>query len=328
MHAKTHLCRGFMVLVIVTTSAISTSAQPVLETGRSVRAELRDGHRVSGRLINGDSVTITIQVGGSPVVVNRGSVAALSTRSYRPRSVKIVGTTGAVVAGLIGMLIAGFCGDGRSQNCDGVVLLGAAAGAATGGAFMTSFATSIGAALPVWSDVPASAPVGSSTFSAQSAPICRRDNQWASDVGAVQPQGYSARVAATFFCEPDVRSGIELGYLSRPLSGSGSHQHALHTRYVALVNDRSLGHLPLDPRVLASIQYHNGSQRDVDVYRNATGSQGRFGRTGGANGLGFAVGASAGTDPSRQMSVRVEQRLLLMPAGMTTTLSVGARWRP
>src|SRR5437764_63604 len=107
MHAKRQLCSGLTVFAILATGAMSTSAQSVLETGQSIRAELRDGQRVSGRLINGNSATITIEVGGSPVLVNRQFVAALSTRSYRRRSAKITGTTGAVVAGLFGMLIAG-----------------------------------------------------------------------------------------------------------------------------------------------------------------------------------------------------------------------------
>jgi hypothetical protein len=328
MRATTQWRLGLAVIAMIVTCVTATTAQSVLETGRSISAELRDGQRVIGRVIAADSATITIETGGSPFVVNRASVAALSIRSYRPRPVKIIGITGAVVAGLFGMLVAGFCGDGQSRNCDDAFLIGAGIGAATGGIVMTSFATSIGAASPLWYVVPTSATVTGSTFSALSAPLCRRDSQWAAEVGAIQPRGFSGRVTGTYFCEPDVRSGIELGYLSRPRSGSTSHQDALETRYVAFVNERSLGHLPFDPRILTSIQYHNGNERNIDVHHDAAGVQQRLDRTRGANGLGFAVGASAGLNPARRTSVRVEERVLLIPGGMIPTLSVGAHWRP
>jgi hypothetical protein len=330
MRAKTELRHALIVIAILGTCAISASAQPDLEIGRSVSAELLDGRRVSGRLISGDSATITIDTAGVPTVLTRRSVAMLSTRSYRAGPAKFLGITGGVLGGLfLGLLADAFCSEDRANaDCNGALLAGAGLGATAGGAFMTSLGTSIGAAYPRWNGVGKNAPVANASASYLSPESCTRDDQWAAEAGRIQPRGYSLRGVRTYFCEPDVRSGIEVGYLARPISGSISLKQASQTTYVGFVNERSVGHLPFNPHILGSIQYHKGTKRYLETYRDAAGNQERHDRTYDAHGLGFAVGASVGINPTRRTSVRVEERLLLIPSGMTTTLSVGAHWRP
>jgi hypothetical protein len=330
MRAMVKLCRAFTTIAMLDACAMSASAQSVLDAGRSVSVELRDGRRIVGRIVAGDSTTIAIDTGRASVVLDRAFIATVSGRSYRSGVAKALGITGGVVSGLLlGALADAFCGeDNVKADCGGAFLFGAAVGAGAGVAIMGSLGTTIGAAFPRWSDMPTTTPVAHSTFSRLSPAICSSANQWTAEAGQVRPRGYSARVMGTFFCEPGIRSGIELGYLARPFAGFGPYKSSMQTRYAGFVSERSIGHLPFDPHVLGSIQYHNGTERIIETYRDAAGNQLRHDATHPLNGLGFAVAASIGINATPTTSVRLEQRLSFIPSGPTTTFSLSGHWRP
>jgi hypothetical protein len=125
-----------------------------------------------------------------------------------------------------------------------------------------------------------------------------------------------------------MRSGVEWGRLERPFSERAGQGDGMKSNYLGFVNEASVGRLPLDPRVLLSIELHGGSERTVATYHDATGGVWRSDHTHPTRGIGFGLGASVGINPTRQVSARAEERIHLTPVGLVHTVSLAAIWRP
>lgn len=312
--------------------ATPVSAQGALQPGRSVSATLADGQVITGRLIGGDSSTLTIDHAGLPLILDRTSIATLSRRSHRSGPSRILGTIGAIGGGLfLGVLAQGLC----EYRCDNAWLLGGAIGAGGAGGVLWTVGSSIGAAAPRWDDVSVQAPVSASTQGLFAAAPCAGNNEWTAEGGAIQAGGVAARGMGTFFCEPEMRSGIEIGYLRRPFTQHSQPYGAstitvgdgFSAQYVGLVTERAIGNLPLDPRLVTSLEWHFETRRELLDDRDQTPFY-RSDATHSVSAPGFGLGLSIGFNPVRHLSLRTEGRARVAPEGNVNTLSLNAQWRP
>ena len=325
--------RAAVVLMI----APPLAAQQTLRPGRSVIATLTDGRVVTGRVIAGDSLRVIIDDGRSPSVVDRTSIARVSGRSHDARPVKIFGVTGAV-AGAAFMSLIVVAGCDLPRGCGNAWMLGAAAGGAAGGLALGALGSTIGALMPRWNELSSRAIVPSATRPSIGPVACSRNNQGTAEAGVINSGGYSARVMGTFFCEPELRSGIEVGYLARPFSEHSSNYpiglvpvvqgRGFRSLYAGLANEWSIGMLPLDPHIITSIEAHVGSEQRSSAQRGYQSTVYRSYVTDQRRGLGFGLGASLGYNASRSVSIRTEERTHLTPLGVINVFSLSAQWRP
>ena len=287
--------------------------QSTVPSGTSVRITLTNQRMQEGRLIRGDSTTLTVAGHDTILSIDRGQISAMSHRSLATgRYARRVGRA-AIIPGVgLGVLayVIGAGGDRPITWNGGSVAAAAAAGLAggvIGGSIGAITGAVVGALVHDWTPLASSVRV--TTPSLVGLPeSCGSGPTVDAEVGKEIGGGTTARLGVAPICAGRVAAGGELGSL-------GSKSDGTSETFVGAFTQFALGQVVLNPRIVTSVgAYHEAQPRTANVVRWRPGA-----------GIGMAVAAPIW----RHLSIGAETRAHYSGNGnawFTTGLS--GRYRP
>ena len=337
----------FLAAALMLQFATSAGGQtPTLPVWTRVRVAMRHDTVVEGRVVRGDSRTLTIATGsGAPRVLQRDSIFVLSATSNftQSQAVSLGMITGAMGAILGGASVA-HCRDRTDCYASATSFW---VGGGLGFAIGLLGAGAIASPSPQWHGLPASVDVRGRSFGLGAVESCILSPSIHIEMGLSSTGSPTQRLAVPFGCYHGVTVGGEIGQPSRITAEGSSYTYTQAISTTTAWKDKhfvSFGggfvELPfrvaLNPRLIIS---GGDYRRDEETYTrvvtyNNSGGQGTPVITQSsnvANHPGFGAGVGFSVPCWRQISLGLEVRthwLLDHGGGPITTVGAAARLWP